>query len=110
MTGPGFRVDPGGLASSGAGLESVAAEFMTAVTAFQAQLEGFGRPWGNDDIGSLIGVAHDEVSAFAFECFSTAMEEIGAAGLDLSGMAEQYREIEERIRGVFDSFAPGAGG
>lgn len=104
------QVDPDGLDASGRSLEGIAAELAEAVSAFKAQLEGFGRPWGNDDIGSLIGAAHDEVSAFAFECYATAVDEIGAAGTDLSGMAEAYRQVESTIRGGFDLIRQGLGG
>jgi len=110
VSGPGFRVDPDALASSGSGLERVATEFTQAMTAFQQELAAFGQPWGNDDIGALIGAAHEAVAEFAFECFGTAIEEIGAAGVDLAGMASTYREIEERIRGAFDSLQQGIGG
>jgi hypothetical protein len=50
------------------------ARFTQALSAFQAELEGYGRPWGEDDIGSLIGAAHDEVSAWAFDCYQSALE------------------------------------
>ena len=110
MTRPGIQVDPDALASSGSGLERVAGDFGQAVTAFQEELAAFGQPWGNDEIGALIGAAHEAVAEFAFDCFATAIEEIGAAGVDLGVMAVTYREVEERIRGSFDSLQQGIGG
>ncbi|WP_309232121.1 WXG100 family type VII secretion target [Micromonospora tarensis] len=107
MTGPGIQVDPDALASSGSGLERVAAEFGQALAAFQQELAGFGQPWGGDDIGSLIGAAHEAVAEFAFDCFGTAVDEIGAAGVDLGAMASTYREVEERIRGSFQALQQG---
>lgn len=106
----GLQVDPEGLSGSGRALESVASRFTEALTAFRAELEGFGRPWGSDDIGSLIGAAHDEVSAFAFECFDGALAEIAAAGVDLSAMGERYAGIEAAIRQGFDGLQQGLGG
>ncbi|MFI2709242.1 hypothetical protein ACH495_03795 [Micromonospora sp. NPDC018662] len=96
------EVDPDGLGASGLALGGVATRFGQALTAFRAELAGFGRPWGSDDIGSLIGAAHDEVSAFAFECFGTALAEISAAGADLGEMATRYAETEAAITRGFD--------
>lgn len=104
MSGPGFQVDPSALGASGAELSRVAGEFASALRAFQAELAGFGAPWGADEIGSLIGAAHEEVAQWAFECFETAASEIDAAGFDLGDMAGAYREVEERVRGAFDAF------
>jgi hypothetical protein len=104
MTGPGFRIDPHALGASGLELQRVAGEFMSALRAFQAELAGFDAPWGADEIGGLIGAAHEEVARFAFECFETAAEEVGAAGFDLGDMATRYREVEQQIRAAFDAF------
>jgi hypothetical protein len=104
MTSPGFNVDPQALGVSGSSLERVGAEFASALRTLQSELSGFGAPWGADEIGSLIGAAHEEVAQWAFECFAAAAEEVQAAGLDLGGMATGYREVEEQIRGAFDAF------
>jgi hypothetical protein len=85
------------LDGAGKALNAVGARYVTALAAFQAQLEGFGRPWGEDDIGMLIGAAHDEVSSFAFECYHAALTDIQDAGTDLSGMAAKYAVAEQAI-------------
>jgi hypothetical protein len=61
----GFMIDPERLSASGAALQSVAARLSAELASFRSELAGFGAPWGSDDIGSLIGAAHDEVSAWA---------------------------------------------
>lgn len=97
MSSGGVHVTPESLDESGRQLGSVAERFASALAEFQSEIAGFGRPWGEDDIGQLIGVAHDEVSAFAFECYQDALNEIAAAGVDLSGMAQLYAAAEEAI-------------
>jgi hypothetical protein len=106
----GFHVDPELLAASGVGLQGVADRLVSELTAFQAELAGFGAPWGGDDIGSLIGVAHDEVSSFAFECYQVALEEIGAAGADVVAMGARYTAVEESITDGFGEIQSGLGG
>lgn len=97
MSSGGVEVSPDSLEYSGQRLGTVAERFAAALNAFQSEIAGFGRPWGEDDIGQLIGAAHDEVSAFAFECYQGALDEIAAAGADLSGMAQLYTTAEEAI-------------
>ncbi|MEV4753797.1 hypothetical protein AB0J86_01590 [Micromonospora sp. NPDC049559] len=106
-----LSVDPDRLDESGRALEQVAARLGDALQAFQAELQGFGRPWGSDDIGSLIGVAHDEVSSYAFECYQSVLDEIASAGEDVSGMATLHRvneaEIHRRFTSMHDSLGRG---
>lgn len=106
----GIEIDIDGLDTAGRRLDGTAARFVDALSAFQAQLGGFGQPWGGDDIGALIGAAHDEVSAWAFECYQAALDEIAAAGVDLSGMAASYTATEQSIAEQFASLQlPGEG-
>ncbi|GAB7038318.1 MULTISPECIES: hypothetical protein [Catenuloplanes] len=97
MSSGGVHVTPESLEHAGQRLGTVAERFASALSEFQAEIAGFGRPWGEDDIGQLIGIAHDEVSAVAFECYRDALDEIAAAGVDLAGMAQLYTVAEEAI-------------
>lgn len=106
---PGFQVEPEKLNASGAALQGVAGRLTEELSAFQAELAGYGRPWGSDDIGSLIGAAHDEVSSFAFECYQSALEEMQAAGADISTMGDRYAAVEASIDGRFKQLDSGLG-
>ncbi|GIG71340.1 hypothetical protein [Phytomonospora endophytica] len=107
----GFQVDIGGIDGAGKVLQDVATSFGEALSRFQAELNGYNRPWGdNDDLGGLIGAAHDEVSEYAFECYQDALDEISSAGVDLSEMAEKYRIVEEAADGDFTRFHQKLGG
>lgn len=106
----GFQVDPDHLSASGAAMQVVAERLSEELSAFRAELAGFGAPWGSDDIGSLIGAAHDEVSAYAFECYQDALEEIASAGIDVAVMGTKYAEIEEKITGQFTGMQAGLEG
>ncbi|GAA2713395.1 hypothetical protein [Actinoplanes palleronii] len=74
VTSGGVHVTPDSLDASGQHLAAVAERFASALTAFQAEIAGYGQPWGADDIGSLIGAAHDEVASFAFESYQDARD------------------------------------
>ena len=93
----GFEVDPERLSAAGAALRTVASRLSGELSAFQAELAGFGAPWGSDDIGSLIGAAHDEVSSYAFECYQDALDEIAAAGADVVDIGMTYADVDEGV-------------
>jgi len=93
----GFSVDPERLSSSGSALQEVSARLEAELAALRAELAGFGAPWGSDDIGSLIGAAHDEVSSYAFECYQDALDEIAAAGADVVDIGMTYADVDEGV-------------
>ena len=93
----GFMVDPVRLSASGSALQMVASRLSAELGSFQSELAGFGAPWGSDDIGSLIGAAHDEVSSWAFECYRDALDEVASAGADVLDISAQYTEVDENV-------------
>src|SRR3954447_16930895 len=93
----GFMIDPERLSTSGSALQMAASRLSSELASFQSELDGFGAPWGSDDIGSLIGAAHDEVSSWAFECYRDALDEMAAAGADVVDMSAQYTEVDENV-------------
>src|SRR3982751_6953073 len=100
----GFMIDPERLSASGSALQRAASRLSAELASCQPDLAGFGAPWGSDDIGSLIGAAHDEVSSWAFECYQDALDEMAAAGADVVDISEHYTEVDatvsRRFRGV----------
>ncbi|TDD75656.1 hypothetical protein E1293_28170 [Actinomadura darangshiensis] len=104
---PGYEVDPEGIRSSGIGIGTSAQQLKSDWEAFQAELAGFGEPWGDDDIGSLIGGCYQAIYEVAAECYGDnlqAMEE--DAGVvqyvaDSHAAAEQHNVVEiNRVRDV----------
>jgi hypothetical protein len=102
-------IDPARLSASGSALQSVASRLSAELASFQSELAGFGAPWGSDDIGSLIGAAHDEVSSWAFECYQDALDEMAAAGADVVDISARYTEVDESVSGRFHGLLTGPG-
>lgn len=103
-------IDPEGLKSSGTQIEGVAERFFGALEQFGARIEGFGDACGGDEIGGLIGVAHQEVFAAAQECFTEAAQSIADAGYDLRDFAEQHIAADDEIAAIFKQLESGLGG
>ncbi|RLP94026.1 WXG100 family type VII secretion target [Micromonospora sp. CV4] len=100
----GFEVEPTALRAGGDQVIGASERFIGQLESFEAQMAGYGEPWGGDDIGSLIGVVYTGVSAWVLDCIGVAAEEIGAAGSDLTAMAENYESVEREaanaMRGI----------
>lgn len=104
---PGYEVDPEGIRRSGIGIGTSAQQLKSDWQAFQAELAGFGEPWGNDDIGFLIGGCYQAIYEVAAECYMEnlqAMEEDGTAVQAVAAnhfAAEQHNVVEiNRVRDV----------
>ena len=97
----GVQISPEALRLSGTALQQVGDQFESQLNALEQELLSYGAPWGNDDIGSLIGAAYEAVVSFAFECLREVLDEIRSSGIDLDGMAQQYEEAEQQITDRF---------
>jgi hypothetical protein len=104
MSGGGFTVSPESLQSSGEGVMGVAERFINELESFESQMEGHGEPWGDDDIGSLIGIAYTEVAAYLFDCLGVAGDELGSAGSDLGAMGEGFQQVEQDVADIMRQF------
>ncbi|MEV6343793.1 hypothetical protein [Actinoplanes sp. NPDC051851] len=81
--------------SSGDRMMSSAQQIRSQLAAFQAQLSGYGEPWGTDDLGSLIGEVYGVICELAMECYSENTIEIDEVGEGTRVMAVNYLDTEE---------------
>ncbi|MET7950839.1 hypothetical protein [Micromonospora sp. NPDC005324] len=96
----GFEVEPALLRSGGDEVIGAAERFIGQLESFEAKMQGYGEPWGADDIGSLIGIAYTETATWVLDCIGVAAEEIGSAGSDLTKMADNFDVVEEASAGA----------
>jgi hypothetical protein len=71
------------------------------VDAFQVTLAGYGEPWGNDDLGALIGGCYQVIADLAFECLEDNVAHLEGYGEGLHAMAASYEDNEQQIVGNF---------
>lgn len=105
----GFEVEPESIRAGGADLLSSADGFAGQLEAFRAQIASLDGAWGGDTIGMIIGTAYVAVAEWAFECFGAIVEDIGAAGEDLVGMARDFVDTEEAVNTMFDRLSQALG-
>ncbi|MEV6343271.1 hypothetical protein [Actinoplanes sp. NPDC051851] len=93
----GFQVEPALLRSGGDQVIGVAERFIGDLDGFESRMQGYGEPWGGDDIGTLIGTVYTAVSAWVLDCIGVAAEEIGSAGSDVTLMADNYEAADQDV-------------
>ena len=90
-----LRVDAEDIHRAGGGIAMSAQALKAKLEAFNAELQGFGAPWGNDDIGSLIGMCYQAIYEVAMECFASNIGELEGQAEGVRAMAATYREAED---------------
>jgi len=93
----GFRLDPEAVRGGGNGIQDSAEALRARLAAFQGELEGYGQPWGADDIGTLIGLCYQAISTVAMECYQANIEEIAGYGEGVGLMADSFEKVEQDI-------------
>ncbi|MEH0824336.1 MULTISPECIES: PE domain-containing protein [unclassified Micromonospora] len=81
-----------------------------AFEAFQAAVGGYAQAFGGDEIGMLVGVAHQACVDALTECVSTNVAELESYVDGLHAMAESYRAVEEGVTASFRSILGSLGG
>ena len=76
-----------------------------ALSVFIAELEQFGQPWGDDELGSLIGLSYQGIFEVAMDCFASNLDVIdeyaqrlGDAADDLDHTDTQQAQDLDRVR------------
>lgn len=103
-------IDPESLDSAGQDIEGTAERFFAALERFAGRIEGFGDAAGGDEIGGLIGSAHQEVFSWAMECFQEAAQSMADAGFDVRDFAVQHLNADDEIAQVFQKLERDLGG
>jgi len=92
-------VDPERIRSAGSGIRSSAEQLKSEWTSFQGELASYGQPWGNDDLGSLIGMCYQAIVEVAQECYEENTGDIGDHAEGVHAMATNYQETEKETTG-----------
>lgn len=84
-------------------LERARESVRQAFESFQSAVAGYAYAFGDDEIGTLLSVAHQACVDALTECLSTNIEELGSYADGLHQMADSYQAVEEEITASFHS-------
>jgi hypothetical protein len=109
----GFDVAPEEIRAAADGIGGVVARLDEVLSQFEDKVLGFGRPWGTDDLGTLMGQCYLAIHDMAFHCYETNAATLDDFAGGLEAMADNYDAAEEdslsaveRIPSVLDSTTP----
>jgi hypothetical protein len=106
----GISIRPETLRSAGVELSQVGDKLKGLLDSLEHEvLTGIGEPWGNDNIGQLIGQAYKEVVHWAFDILRKLLGELLQSGGDLKKMADLYEQMENDYQEWFRRFMDNLG-
>jgi hypothetical protein len=97
--------DTQSLRSAGGGLTDVSTQLGQQWQALLANVKGMGELFGDDMVGSLIGMSYQIAEQMADESFSSAIEELQFFGEGLGVMADMYDMTEQGIGDNMDQIS-----
>jgi hypothetical protein len=110
MTGNAIAIQPEVLRKASTELDQVGNKLRELLNSLEQEvLTGVGEPWGNDNIGKLIGQAYKEVVHWAFDILRELLNELLKSGVDLKKMAERYERLEQDLSDGFQKFLDNLG-
>jgi uncharacterized protein YukE len=96
MTGE-FIVDPDRMEASGQVLGASGDQLHGEISRLEAELASFGAAWGDDDLGSLIGLAYQEIRDAALDCLYDNVTELTDQAQGVRDMAAAFRDTDAAI-------------
>lgn len=89
-----INVDPDRMHASGTRITSAAQELESRISAFRQELAGYGNPFGNDMVGSLIAGCYQAISGGAMKCYVSNTRAMGSQGSRVQLMAATYQQAD----------------
>jgi hypothetical protein len=87
-------VDPEAIRQAKIQIGNSTQETDAALTAFVTELQSFGECWGDDDLGSLIGLSYQGIYEVAMDCFAHNLDLIDDYAERLGAAAENIERSD----------------
>lgn len=103
----GFTVHPEEVGGAAKNLQGAGQSLAGAIAEFQSRVAALGDAFGDDDLGSVLGMIYEVASEAAFESFQDNADGLQAIGHTLQEMADHYAETDAAHREVFQQVLGG---
>ncbi len=105
-----FDVDPESMRRAADQMDAAKEEVQGLLDQFAGALEQFADAFGGDEIGMLVGMAHQACSDALNECFSTNIEELADYAQCLREMADNHQAGDDETAKIFEQLLSELGG
>lgn len=92
-----FTVDADRMQVSGQLLGASGDQLHAEISRLAAEVGAFGAGWGDDDLGSLIGLAYQEIRDAALECLYDNAAELADQARGVRDMAAAFRDTDDEV-------------
>jgi hypothetical protein len=98
----GLDIDPESIHSGADGLDAAKEQVQGMFDQFQSAAEGLADAFGGDEIGMLLGIAHQACLDAALECFSTNLDDLADYAVSLREMADNHLAADDETAAIFE--------
>jgi uncharacterized protein YukE len=99
---PSFDIDPDSMRQAADQLDVAKDEVQGLLDQFTGALEQFSDAFGGDEIGMLVGIAHQACTDALTECFSTNIEDLTDYAQSLREMADGHQAADDETAQIFN--------
>lgn len=110
MTMPDFDIEPESFHQAADQLDAAKDEVQALLDQFAGALEQFADAFGGDEIGMLVGIAHQACTDALTECFTTNIEELADYAQSLREMGDNHQAADDEIAKTFNQLLGDLGG
>lgn len=107
---PSFDIDPESMRQAADQLDAAKEEVQGLLDQFTGALEQFADAFGGDEIGMLVGIAHQACTDALTECFSTNIEDLTDYAQSLREMADNHQAADDETAQIFSELLSELGG
>jgi uncharacterized protein YukE len=99
---PSFDIDPDSMRQAADQLDAAKDEVQALLDQFTGALEQFADAFGGDEIGMLVGTAHQACTDALTECFTTNIEDLTGYAQAVRGMADDHQAADDETAKIFN--------
>lgn len=99
---PDLELDFESMRSAADQLDAAKDEVQGLLDQFTGALEQFADAFGGDEIGMLVGIAHQACTDALSECFTSNIEELGSYAQDIREMADLHETGDQETAAEFE--------
>jgi uncharacterized protein YukE len=99
---PGFDIDPDSMRQAADQLDAAKDEVQGLLDQFTGALEQFADAFGGDEIGMLVGIAHQACTDALTECFTTNIVELTDYAQCVREMADNHQATDDETAQIFN--------
>lgn len=107
---PNLDIDPESMKQAADELDAAKEEVQGLIDQFNGALEQFADAFGGDEIGTLVGMAHQACTEVLNECFTSNIEELTAYSETVREMADNHRSADDETVRIFEQLLGELGG